>query len=121
MRCLPSFFGQHANLIGPSFQKKEIMETPQKRRLYFEMISSSPLAHLYQVGKNEEKSFLSPPTHPPQNIKRKQTRHLECMLGPYHWLHEISLSKRLYHHFWHGLTPLAKKTPLIQCWGTFDF
>ncbi len=24
--------------------------------------------------------------------------HLECMLGPSHWLHEISLPKRLGHH-----------------------
>jgi hypothetical protein len=30
-------------LIGPSLQKKEIMETPQNRRLYFELYSSSPL------------------------------------------------------------------------------
>jgi hypothetical protein len=43
------------------------------------------------------------------------------MFGPSHWLHEIFLPKRLHHHFWHGLTPLAKNTPLIQCWGTFDF
>jgi len=28
-------------LIGPSFQKKEIMETPQNKRLYFELYNSS--------------------------------------------------------------------------------
>jgi hypothetical protein len=42
------------------------------------------------------------------------------MLGPSHWLHEISLPKRLGHHFWPGLTALAKYTLPIQCWGTFD-
>jgi len=42
------------------------------------------------------------------------------MLGPSRWLHEISLPKRLGHHFGSGLTPLAKNTLPIQCWGTFD-
>jgi hypothetical protein len=55
------------------------------------------------------------------HLKGKEERHLECMLGPSHWLHEISLPKRLCHHFWHGLTALAKNTPPIQCSGTFDF
>jgi len=35
-------------------------------------------------------------------------------------LHQISLPKKLGHHFWPGLTPLAKNTLPIQCWGTFD-
>jgi hypothetical protein len=79
------------------------------------------------LGSREKlkRKSLSPPLpapHPPQNIKGKKERHLEWMLGPSHWLHEISLPKRLCHHFWHGLiTPLAKNTPpIIQCWGTFD-
>jgi hypothetical protein len=76
----------------------------------------------WEAGKNEKKSLLPPPPSPkPQNIKGKKTRHLECMLGPSHWLHEISLPKRLRHHFWHGRTPFEKNTPPIQCWGTFDF
>jgi hypothetical protein len=36
------------------------------------------------------------------------------MLEPSHWVHEISLPKRLCHHFWHGLTVLAKNTPPIE-------
>jgi hypothetical protein len=32
------------------------------------------------------------------------------MVGPSPWLHEISLPKRVHHHFWHGLIPLTKKT-----------
>jgi hypothetical protein len=44
----------------------------------------------------------------------KKTRHLECMLGPSHWLHEISLPKRICHHFWLGLIPLAKNTLPIE-------
>jgi hypothetical protein len=71
----------------------------------------------WEAGKNEKKS---PPT-PPQNIKGKKARHLGCMLGPSHWLHEISLPKRLGHHFSPGLTSLAKNTLPIQCWGTFDY
>ncbi len=27
---------------------------------------------------------------------------------PSHWLHEISISKTVRHHFWHGLTPHYK-------------
>ncbi len=65
----------------------------------------------WEVEKNEKKSFLTP--HTPKH-KRKKKR-LECMFGPSHWLHEISLSKRFHHHFWQGLTPHAKNTPLIQC------
>jgi hypothetical protein len=33
------------------------------------------------------------------------------MLGPSHWLHEISLPKKVRHHFWPQLIPLAKNTP----------
>jgi len=59
--------------------------------------------------------------HPPPKHKREKTRHLECMLGPSHWLHEISPPKRLGHHFWPGLTHLAKNTLPIQCSGRFYF
>jgi hypothetical protein len=66
----------------------------------------------WEAGENEKKSLSPPlPAPPPQNIKGKKERHLECMLWPSHWLHEISLPKRLCHHFWHGLTPCAKNTP----------
>ncbi len=60
-----------------------------------------------EPGKNEKKSF-PPPT---LNLKWKKARDFECMLGPSHWLHEISLPKRVCHHFWPGLIiPLAKNT-----------
>jgi hypothetical protein len=48
-------------------------------------------------------------------LKKKKGRHLECMLGPSHWLHEISTPKRVWHHFWPQLTTLAKNTLLINC------
>jgi hypothetical protein len=51
----------------------------------------------------------SPPS-PHPNLKGKKARHLQFMLGPSHWLHEISLHKRVCHHFWPGLIPLAKNT-----------
>jgi hypothetical protein len=46
----------------------------------------------WEAAKNEKKISPHPP---PQNIKGKKTWHLECMLGPSHWLHEISLPKYL--------------------------
>jgi len=52
--------------------------------------------------------------YPPQNLKGKSARHLECMLGPSHWLHEIYLQKRVPHHFWPRLIPLAKNTLHIK-------
>jgi hypothetical protein len=54
----------------------------------------------------------------PPNLKGKNARHLEHMLGlgPSRWLHEISLPKRVRHHFSPGLLlPLAKNTlPINQ-------
>jgi len=70
----------------------------------------------WEAGKYEK----IPPL-PRKKHKRKKSKAGECMLGPSRWLHEISLPKRLGHHFWPGLTPLAKNTLPIQCWGTFDF
>ncbi len=62
-------------------------------------------------------NFLKP--SPPQNLKgKKKARHLECLLGPSHWLHEISLPKRVCHYFWRGLIPLAKNTLHIECQPT---
>jgi hypothetical protein len=51
------------------------------------------------------KDFLIKILPPPstQNIKEKKSRHFECMLSPFHWLHEISISKIVWHHFWPGL------------------
>jgi len=60
------------------------------------------------------KKKIFPPPSPPlpsQKSKGKKARHLfECMLGPSHWLHEISLPKRVCHHFWPGLISSAKNT-----------
>jgi hypothetical protein len=54
------------------------------------------------------KTNPSPPLSP--QTYGKKARNLECLLGPSHWLHEISLPKRVGHHFWPGLTPLANNT-----------
>jgi hypothetical protein len=50
------------------------------------------------------------PPAPHPKLKRvrereKKKRHFECMLSLLHWLHEISLSKIVGHHFWPGLIP----------------
>jgi hypothetical protein len=39
----------------------------------------------WEPGKMKKKSFSSP------NLRGKTATHLECMVGPSHWLHEISL------------------------------
>jgi hypothetical protein len=64
----------------------------------------------YWEPRENEKKF--PPRPPPlQTLKEKKARHLECMLWASHWLHEISLPKRVGHHFWPGLIiPFAKNT-----------
>jgi len=66
----------------------------------------------WELGRNE----TTPPPLP--NLKSKKARHLECMLGPSYWLHEISLPKRVHHHFWPGLLPFAKSTIPIKHWVT---
>jgi len=43
----------------------------------------------WEPGKNE-KNPLPPP---PPNLREKKARHLECMLGSSHWLHQIYLPK----------------------------
>ncbi len=48
----------------------------------------------------------------PPNLREKKARRLECMLGPSHWLHEISHPKRVCQDFWPGLIiPLCKEHP----------
>ncbi len=68
----------------------------------------------WEARKNGKHS--SPPSPPPtpQNFKGKKARHLECMLGPSHWLHEISLPKRVRHRFQPALISLAKNTLPIK-------
>jgi len=64
--------------------------------------------------KNLEKRKKEKKNPPPPNFKMKKASHLECMLGPSHWLHEISLPRRVHHYFWPGLTPLAENTlPIV--------
>jgi hypothetical protein len=79
----------------------------RNRGTYWELEGNIVRTH-WEAGKYEKN--LCPHPRPPQNIKGKKARHLEFMLGPSPWLHEISLPKRLGHHFWPGLTPLAKNT-----------
>jgi len=73
----------------------------------------------WEAKENDKK--ISLPLPPLQNIEGKKARHLECTLGPSHWLHEISFPKRFGHHFWPRLTTLAKNTLHVPCWGTFYF
>jgi hypothetical protein len=42
---------------------------------------------------------------PHQKLKREKKRHFELHAEPSDWLHEISISKTVRHHFWPGLIP----------------
>jgi hypothetical protein len=66
------------------------------------------------LGRREKnKKSLSPPPVPiPQYVHKKKTR-LFVSAEPFHWLHEISLSKTVRHHLSPGLIPIPKS------WGTF--
>jgi hypothetical protein len=64
------------------------------------------------VGKKKKK-ILPLPTPTLLNLEGRKARHLECMLGASHWVHEISLPKRVHHHFWPVLIPFANNTSLI--------
>jgi len=70
----------------------------------------------WEARKNEKKS----PLHP-QNIKGKKARHLECMLGPSHWLHEFFFPKDLVTIFGLGSHPLQRTPYLFSVGATFDF
>ncbi len=49
-------------------------------------------------GKKRKKEKVPPP-HPQKEKQGPSWMHAE----PSHWLHEISISKTIYHHFWTGL------------------
>jgi hypothetical protein len=90
-------------------QRFRFYGTPSHLEPESKKIQVNTLGTHWEQGKNEKKNSF--PTTPTQNLKgRKALRHLECMLGPSNWLHEISLPKRVHHHFWPGLIPLAKNT-----------
>jgi hypothetical protein len=66
----------------------------------------------WELGEHiENQGKMKKNPSPIPNWKGKKVRHLHCMLGPSHWLHEISLSKRVCHHFWPGLICPCKEQP----------
>jgi hypothetical protein len=57
------------------------------------------------VGSRENSKISSSECLAPTNLKGKNARHLQCVLGPSHWLHEIPPPKRVHRHFWPDLYP----------------
>jgi hypothetical protein len=55
----------------------------------------------WEPGENEK----NPQLPPFQNLKEKKSMHFEVHAEACHWLHEISISKTVSHHFWPGLMP----------------
>jgi hypothetical protein len=53
-------------------------------------------------------------TPAPPTLKGKKPSHFECMLEPAHWLHKISLPKRIRHYFCLGYT-ISKIPHLLIC------
>ncbi len=104
------------------------MEPPQNRTIYFEEWSSFPLAQLYRWNEDNicqsiwDKSEVLWRTcwgtylEPWQNEKKSfpfpqlKTKKSKAPWVPSHWMHEISLLKRVCHHFWPGLIPFTKNT-----------
>jgi hypothetical protein len=59
-------------------QKKETLVTPQNRRLYFELYSSSPLAHLLHTFHPSVPSSVPSSIHPSSSsLKKKMTEEEE--------------------------------------------
>jgi len=56
----------------------------------------------WELEGNKQKMKKIPPS-PPTNIKEKKINALSVHAEPSHWLHEISFSKTVHHHFWPGL------------------
>jgi hypothetical protein len=54
------------------------------------------------IGNKTKKNPLFPPS------KRKKLDHSSVHAEPSHWLHEISTSKIVGHHFWLGLMEEAE-------------
>jgi hypothetical protein len=103
MECLPlwpTYIGEKGRTLGKTCGIKV--------RCYWEHPWGTHWEHIGNQGKMKKKSF------PPETSKEKKAQHLECLLGSSHWLHEICLPKRVHHHFWHGLLPLAKNTLPIE-------
>jgi len=51
------------------------------------------------------------PPRPTKLKRKKKARHLQYVLGSSHWLHEISLCKRIPNHFLAWANTLCKEHP----------
>jgi hypothetical protein len=65
-------------------------------------------------NRKKNSSSQPPPPLPVAQLKRKNARHLECVLGPSQSLHETSLPKRVHHHFWPNLYPSQVQLFLVE-------
>jgi hypothetical protein len=105
MKCFsfwPTYIGKKGRTLGKTYGIKA--------RCYWEHPWGThwhPIKHIgnlmgtcWEQRKNEK----NPP--PPQfPLKEKKSRALWVHPEPSHWLHEISISKTVRHHFWPGLIP----------------
>jgi hypothetical protein len=53
----------------------------------------------------EQRKKRKKPPSPKPKTQKKKIKALGVHAEPSHWLHEISISKTVHHHFWPGLIP----------------
>ncbi len=117
-------FLQWANLIGPSQKKIETMDAPQNRRFYWKTKClplwptyigekgrtlgktywikaryhcEHPWEHIGNLKGTKEKWKKSPTS---TKTEKEENQGTLSACWPFHWLHEISISKTVGHDFW---------------------
>jgi hypothetical protein len=108
------------NNIGQSIWDKSEVLLKTYWGTHWELIGN--IVRTYWEPGKMEKSIKSsspppPPPSPPQKtLKEKKQGTLSACFGPSNWLHEISLPKRVHHHFWPGLIALANYLFNLYTW-----
>ncbi len=105
MKCLPlwpSYISEKGRTLGKTYGIKVRCYWEYPRRTHWE-----PNGNLKGTCEGQRKKWknekIPPPT--PPNLKENKIKALWVHSEPSHWLHEISISKTVRHHFWPGLIP----------------
>jgi hypothetical protein len=102
----PMYIGEKGRTLGKTYGMKarcyweHSWGTHWELREHTENLMRTWCKHVGNKGKM--KKILSPS---PTKLKRKIIKALRVHAEASHWLHEISIPKTVYHHFWPGLIP----------------
>ncbi len=105
MECLPlwpNYIGEKGRTLGKTYRTKVKCYWEHPWETHWELIENLKGTY-WEQRKNEKKS--SSPRPQIQNLKGKKIKALQGHAEPSHWLHEISISKTVHHHFRPGLIP----------------